>query len=339
MVTAIVVGNSTLVFAQEVCPVIPPDEIASMTDVLRNATINRLHLQALQISDPTEKIACYDQILKLDPKDTIARTEREKAQQQLEQQVINARKGETKQALLQAANDAIAADDETALKKVLGDLEQELKTSPADKELSDARQRVQSKLDQHKVSQQVRDAIKAGHDAYFTDDSAQWTAALRLLNDALKIDPTNAELNSWKQKIESQIRKERFLFWLKVILLVATVVGVIVVGLYLLLRKRQGMLEFADGDRMGEIFRLDKPAIKIGALTEGNDLVVADPRGKISRYHCEIVREGRRFFIKDGSTNGTWVNEEYLEAGRPKVLRKGDRLTLAGEVTFIFRLK
>jgi len=241
--------------------------------------------------------------------------------------------------LLRAANNAITADDEELLKKVLSDLEQELKTNPADKELTDARQRVQNKLDRHKANQQVGDAIKAGHDAYFTEDVEQWTAALRLVDDALKVDPTNAELKGWKQKIEAQIRRHKFLFWLKVILLVTAIVAFIAVGLYLLLRKRQGMLEFADGDRMGEIFRLEKPAVKIGALTEGNDLVVADPRGKISRYHCEIVREGKRYFIRDGSTNGTWVNEEYLEAGRPKVLRKGDRLTLAGEVTFIFRLK
>jgi pSer/pThr/pTyr-binding forkhead associated (FHA) protein len=116
-------------------------------------------------------------------------------------------------------------------------------------------------------------------------------------------------------------------------------VGVIALCLYFLLRKRQGLLEFADGQRTGETFQIDKPAIKIGALSEGNDLVVADPKGKISRYHCEIIREGRRYFVTDGSTNGTWLNEEYLESGRPRVLRKGDRLTLAGEVTLIFHLK
>jgi tetratricopeptide (TPR) repeat protein len=295
------IGHGACLFAQDTCAQLLPDDIKAMSDTLKKATIEDYYFKARHTGDLKEQATCWDQILAIDPRDVKA--------------------------------------DENLLKKVLNDLEEAVKTNPGDKELSDIRQRVQAKLDQRKVAQQVRDAIKAGHDAYFAEDSVQLTPALRALDDALKIEPTNPELNNWKQKIESRLRTKKFMWWLIVIGVVTAIVALIAVGLYLLLRKRQGMLEFAEGDRTGEIFRLDKPAIKIGALTEGNDLVVADPRGKISRYHCEIVREGRRYFIKDGSTNGTWVNEEYLESGRPKVLRKGDRLTLAGEVTFIFRLK
>ena len=120
--------------------------------------------------------------------------------------------------------------------------------------------------------------------------------------------------------------------------MIAAIVSVIGIGLYFLLRKRKGAFEFIDGDRAGEIFPLDKPAIKIGALVDENDLVVGDYKGKVSRFHCEIIREGRRYFIKDVSTNGTLVNEKYIEPGQPKALRKGDRLSLAGEVTLVFRL-
>jgi hypothetical protein len=205
--------------------------------------------------------------------------------------------------------------------------------------LSDAARRVKAKLDGRKVGQQVQMAIDAGHDAYVAESSAQLVPALRMLDEALKVDPKNPQLQNYKQKIETRLRNERFLWWFKAILLITAIVSVVAIGLYLLLRKRHGMLEFADGDRTGETFSLDKPAIKIGAVPEGNDLVVTDRKGRISRYHCEIIREGKRFFMKDSSTNGTWINEVCLEADRPKLLRKGDRVSLAGEVTLIFRLK
>jgi tetratricopeptide (TPR) repeat protein len=335
--TALLTGSTS--FAQEICSPIPPDEVASMSDALKKATITNLHLKAYKTGDLNEKIACYDQILNLDPTDPTAKSEMDKAQSQLKDLADIAQKEQTRQSLLQNANAALAADDQMALANVLGDLDQALKTNPADKDLLDARQHVQDKLNQCKVGQQVRDAIEKAQTAYFAEDSTQLTDTLRGLEDALKVDPANAELNNWKQRIESRLRTERVLRWVKIVAVVAVFVGVLALCLYLLLRKKQGLLEFADGQRMGETFQLDKPAIKIGALSEGNDLVVTDSNGKISRYHCEIVREGRRYFVRDGSTNGTRLNEEYLESGRPRVLRKGDRLTLAGEVTLIFYLK
>jgi hypothetical protein len=335
--TALLTGNS--LFAQQICSPITADEVAGMSDALKKATITNLHLKAYKTSDPNEKITCYDQILNLDPTDVTAKSEMEKAQSQLKDLADIAQKEQTRQSLLQNANSALAADDQMALTNVLGNLDQALKTNPSDKDLLNARQHVQDKLNQSKVGQQVRDAIEKAHNAYFAEDSTQLTSALHGLEDALKVDSGNAELNNWKQKIDSRIHNERVLWWLKIVSVVVLFVGVIALCLYLLLRKRQGLLEFADGQRTGETFQLDKPAIKIGALSEGNDLVVADPKGKISRYHCEIIREGRRYFVRDGSTNGTWLNEEYLESGRPRVLRKGDRLTLAGEVTLIFHLK
>jgi hypothetical protein len=275
----------------------------------------------------------------LDPTDAIAKSELEKAQQQLKDQIDVAQKEQSKQTLLQRANNALAGGDKAPPPtEVLNDLNEALKTNPSDKDLLDARKRIQSSIDQRKVLQQVSDATKMGHDAYFAESSAQLALAIRAIDDALKVDPTNAELSNWKQKIESRLSTERSLWWLKVAALVAFIVCVIIIVLYLL-RKRRGLLEFVDGDRIGEIFQLDKPAIRIGALSNGNDLVVTDSKGKISRFHCEIVREGRRYFIKDASTNGTWLNEECLESGKLKLLRKGDRLSLAHEATLIFRLE
>src|SRR5215468_2839028 len=334
------IGNEVSLFAQQVCSPLASDEAASMSDALKKATITNLHLKAYKTSDLSEKITCYDQILNLDPTDAIAKSELEKAQQQLKDQINVAQKEQFKQTLLQRTNSALAAgnDEASPPRELLHDLDEALKTNPSDKDLLDARQRIQSSIDQRKVFQQVSDATKMGHDAYFAENSAQLAPALRAIDDALKVDPTNAELSNWKQKIESRLSTERSLWWLKVALLVAGFACVIIIGLYLL-RKRRGLLEFVDGDRSGEIFQLDKPAIRIGAVSNGNDLVVSDVKGKISRYHCEIVRDGRRYFIKDASTNGTWLNDECLESGKLKLLRKGDRLSLAHEATLLFRLE
>jgi tetratricopeptide (TPR) repeat protein len=337
ILTALLTCSS--VFSQEVCGPIPPGDGADMSDALKKATITNLHLKAYKNSDPKEKIACYDQILNLDPTDPTAKSEMDKAQKQLKDIADQAQWDETRQTLLQNAKTALAEDNQTALQKALEDLDQALKTHQDDKDLSGARQQVQDKLNRSKIGQQVREAIENARNAYFSDDSTQLVPALRGLEDGSKVDPTNAELNNWKQKIQARIQTERVQWWMKIVSVVVLFVGGIALCLYLLLRKRQGLLEFADGQRTGETFQLDKPAIKIGALSEGNDLVVADAKGKVSRYHCEIVREGRRYFVKDSSTNGTWVNEECLESGRPKVLRKGDRLSLAGEVTLVFHLK
>jgi tetratricopeptide (TPR) repeat protein len=336
--TGPLIGSEVSLFAQPVCSPLASDEVASMSDALKKATITNLHLKAYKTGDLSEKITCYDQILNVDPTDAIAKSELEKAQQQLKDQIDVAQKEQSKETLLQRANNALAAGDEAAPAVVLNELNEALKTTPADRDLSDARQRIQSSIDRRKVLQQVSDATRMGHDAYFAESSAQLAPALRAIDDALKVDPTNAALGNWKQKIESRLSTERFVWWLKVAALVAAIAGVIAVVLYLL-RKRRGLLEFVDGDRIGEVFQLDKPAIRIGALSNGNDLVVTDSKGKISRYHCEIVREGRRYFIKDASTNGTWLNEECLESGKLKLLRKGDRLSLAHEATLIFRLE
>jgi tetratricopeptide (TPR) repeat protein len=310
-----------------------------MSDAVKKARIDQLLLKAYQTEDPTEKIQLYDEVITLDPSNATARSEIDKALAESRRRVEDRQKTETKQLLLQNATNAIAADDEAALTKALGDLDEAVKVNPADKELSDAARRVKAKLDGRKVGQQVQMAIDAGHAAYVAESSAQLVPALRMLDEALKVDPKNPQLQNYKQKIETRLRNERLLWWLKAILLITAIVGVVAISLYLLLRKRHGMLEFADGDRTGETLSLDKPAFKIGAVSEGNDLVVTDRKGRISRYHCEIIREGKRFFVKDSSTNGTWINEVCLETDRPKLLRKGDRVSLAGEVTLIFRLK
>src|SRR5262245_34550049 len=107
------IGNEVSLFAQQVCSPLSSDEVASMSDALKKATITNLHLKAYKTSDLSEKITCYDQILNLDPTDAIAKSELEKAQQQLKDQIDVAQKEESKQTLLQRANNALASGDNT----------------------------------------------------------------------------------------------------------------------------------------------------------------------------------------------------------------------------------
>src|SRR5215831_10911048 len=211
VVAALLVSKQASLFAQEVCSPLASDEVASMSDALKKATITNLHLKAYKTGDPSEKVTCYDQILNLDPTDAIAKSELEKAQQQLKDQIDVAQKEQSKQTLLQRANNALADGEKTPPPtEVLNELNEALKTNPSDKELLNAWQRIQSSIDQRRVLQQVSDATKIGHDAYFAESSAQLALALRAIDDALKVDPTNAALNNWKQKIESRLSTERF---------------------------------------------------------------------------------------------------------------------------------
>ncbi len=58
--------------------------------------------------------------------------------------------------------------------------------------------------------------------------------------------------------------------------------------------------------------------------------------GAVSRNHCQIVREGNRFFLEDlGSRNGTFVNDEPTKVEGRRLLKLGDELRVC-EVSFKF---
>lgn len=92
-------------------------------------------------------------------------------------------------------------------------------------------------------------------------------------------------------------------------------------------------LEFLSGDRMGEIVDIrPKSDSTGGAFTIGldpmNDIVLADRI--VSRRHASLeVRRGGDCFVRDlGSSNGTYVNGERLDA-RERFLHHGDKVSIA----------
>ena len=92
-------------------------------------------------------------------------------------------------------------------------------------------------------------------------------------------------------------------------------------------------IEFLSGDRAGEVVDIrPKGDSTGGAFTIGldpaNDIVLKDRI--VSRRHASLtVRRGGDCFIKDlGSSNGTYVNGERLDA-RERFLHNGDKVSIA----------
>lgn len=62
----------------------------------------------------------------------------------------------------------------------------------------------------------------------------------------------------------------------------------------------------------------------------GNDWVLGDPERFLSSKHCQVSKEGDRYFLTDLSTNGTFVNgsQEALGRGSRVALNDGDTVDL-----------
>ena len=107
----------------------------------------------------------------------------------------------------------------------------------------------------------------------------------------------------------------------------AVLLLVVGLGSWLWLRRSPGRLVFVSGYRVGDRIALRQGTLRIGAIDD-NDIVV--PSARISRYHAQLVVDGRRVEIEDlGSLNGTDVNDSRIQRCK---LRPGDRIALAREV-------
>jgi pSer/pThr/pTyr-binding forkhead associated (FHA) protein len=90
-------------------------------------------------------------------------------------------------------------------------------------------------------------------------------------------------------------------------------------------RASAGRLEVVSGANAGAVVTLRAGRTRLGACDD-NDLILSDTT--ISRYHAEILVDGRRIEIEDlHSTNGTFVNGGPVQ--RRQRIRPGDRIALA----------
>lgn len=161
-------------------------------------------------------------------------------------------------------------------------------------------------------------------------------SALDALSMARKKDPNDPEIDRLEKRFQqaNQVEKARQYIWAGGG--IAAVAGLI--GLLVLKRgKREAYLEVVDGPNQGRRYPLpkDQEAVLIGSVDEyggvRNHIVLSDPDRTISRFHCRVLRVGRKLYLLDKeSVNGTWVDRTRLHHGTPVRLRNGARIGLAG---------
>ncbi len=107
------------------------------------------------------------------------------------------------------------------------------------------------------------------------------------------------------------------------------------------------VIEFED-DRGKQQFEMAKTFIRIGRKVQDEGLrktiwvdLALEVNTNVSKEHCEIRwdEKARRFFIKDLSKFGTWVNGERVAAETEVALPGQATLVLANTVTLQFRPK
>jgi len=83
-------------------------------------------------------------------------------------------------------------------------------------------------------------------------------------------------------------------------------------------------------------FVINKPEFLIGKYAGKVDGIIPDEK-TISRVHCKITRENKKFFIQDmGSLNGTYVNFRRLAENQKVQIGRGDIIKLS-KIEFIVK--
>lgn len=69
------------------------------------------------------------------------------------------------------------------------------------------------------------------------------------------------------------------------------------------------------------------------------DLTDFDHDSYISRRHAQIIKDGNSYYFEDlGSSNGSYLNGEFITKGARQLLKNGDLLKL-GKTELVFNLK
>ena len=90
-----------------------------------------------------------------------------------------------------------------------------------------------------------------------------------------------------------------------------------------------------EGDMTGGIIRLEKEICLVGKDPEAADVVLSFPA--VSRIHARFLWNGETYLLSDlNSRNGTGVNGELLETGKPRALVPGDQIQFAN-LTYRFQ--
>jgi len=90
-----------------------------------------------------------------------------------------------------------------------------------------------------------------------------------------------------------------------------------------------------EGPSRGKIFDLKKGTLHLGRGPE-NHIQIEDP--SISQAHLKLEQRGDRFFVEDlKSTNGTFINGEMLQPGKPIEIKEGSPISIGNTLLVIDR--
>jgi pSer/pThr/pTyr-binding forkhead associated (FHA) protein len=94
------------------------------------------------------------------------------------------------------------------------------------------------------------------------------------------------------------------------------------------------------GNLAGQVLRLRQRVVVVGRGGEPADGRIALPEQSLSRQHARFERTPEGWMVTDlGSTNGTLLNGQKLQAQQPYLLRPGDRLEMGGAVLLVRRVE
>jgi hypothetical protein len=194
----------------------------------------------------------------------------------------------------------------------------------------EAQQQQQSQSESEKEVEAAAAKQKA-ETAFINGDLKTAHTEIGIADKSLSHDPTVADLRS---RIESAIQARTRLRLLWGGVGIATVLALI--AAFMASRgKKTPLLEVIEGLDKGKKYSLDQEVVHIGAIAEDggnkNEIVVRDVERTISRFHCEIHKRNGKFYLIDcGSANGTRLDGERAEPGKPLRVKGGARLELGG---------
>jgi tetratricopeptide (TPR) repeat protein len=183
--------------------------------------------------------------------------------------------------------------------------------------------------------------INQAIDNFLKAECGEYEEAQRKIDEALQLSGKNVRAQRIKAEVDLSVGVCKTRRTGIIILCVLASAGVLI-GLYFLLRPKKWVLEGIYGPCKGEIFPLDKQKIRIGAVDSAEeeiDIVISDDKHRISRLHCSMKQDGRHWYLKDKSTNGTKINDMDIEKDGYVKLRNKDEISLADEAGLLFRPK
>ncbi|GGG98994.1 family 16 glycoside hydrolase [Silvibacterium dinghuense] len=217
----------------------------------------------------------------------------------------------------------------------------------------DAQARIQAsqQAQEHAANEQVNQQQEAQNRAVQTSESLQ-KARMAFLNGRIseassalavaeKLSPGNPAVHDLRSRLSAAQAVRSRLYFLGG---GAGLVGILGLAALWMRRSRQQRfphLEVKRGFEVGRSYPIEKDTVRIGAVPQNgtykNDIVLQDIEHTISRFHCEVSRKNGQLYITDlKSANGTLVDGEPLQPGQPRLLRRGNTITLANNVELRF---